>query len=124
MIYQSKAMRKTIVVISAVCLSLLGLTSACIGGEGHKQKSAMESQGQHATDNLPADQRVIYGIVEAVNENTIKVNSGDTKEISPRYLELEKLENKANSAKPGDRLKIIVDIHNKVVDYQLANEKN
>ena len=124
MIHQSKTLCKTIFVTSAVCLSLFGLTSVVLSGEGHNQKTMKELEGQHANNNLPAGQRIVYGTVEGVNENTIKVNAGEAGEMSPRYLELEKLGEKANSIKQGDRLKITVNNKNKVVDYQLVNKNH
>ncbi len=124
MIHQSKTLCKTIFVTSAVCLSLFGLTSVGLSGEGHNQKTMKESKGQHANNNLPAGQRIVYGTVEGVNENTIKVNAGEVGEMSPRYLEIDKLGSKADIVKHGDRLKIIVNNKNKIVDYKLANKNH
>ena len=124
MIYQCKTLDKSIIMISAVCFCLFGLTSACAGGQGHTQKQVKESHGQHASDNLPPGQRIVHGTVEGVNENTIKVNYGEAGEMSPRYLELDKLGSKADVVKQGDRLKITVNNKNKIVDYQLVKESH
>ena len=125
MIQHSKVLYKTMIATSAVCFCLFGFTSAGIGGESHKQDMTKESDGQHEKDNLQSDQRIVYGTVEGVSENTIKVNYGEVGEMSPRYLELEKLEGKVDSVKQGDRVKITVNnSDNKVINYELANKKH
>jgi len=121
MIHEYKVVSKTIIVTSAVCFSLFGLTAVGVGGEGHQQEMTQGTDGQHESNGLPSAQRFIFGTVEGVNENTIKVNAGEAGEMSPRYLELE---NKMDDVKEGDRLKITVDAKNKVLDYQLSNEKD
>ncbi|GJL64767.1 MAG: hypothetical protein NPIRA04_34210 [Nitrospirales bacterium] len=124
MIHESKVLSKTIFLTSVVCFSLFGFTAVGVAGEGHQQEMTKETNGQPDTNSLPSGQRFIFGTVEGVNENTIKVDAGEAGEMSPRYLELEKLENKMDDVKEGDRLKITVNAKNKVVDYQLSNEKD
>lgn len=124
--YRRKGLSRAMIISSIVCFGLVGFTSPCMAGEGHNQKMTKESQGQQSSDNrLHTGHRIIYGTVEGVFENTIKVNAGETGEITPRFLELEKLGNKADGIKPGDRVKITVNSSdNKVVDYELANKKH
>ena len=110
------------IVRSVVVCSLFFLTSTALGDPGHKGEMREGGEKQGITSGLPTNQRIIYGTIEGINENTIKVNAGEAGEMSPRYLELEKLEDKADSLKQGDRLKITVNNKNKVVDYQLANK--
>ena len=123
--YRRKGWSRAMIMSSIVCFGLVGFTSTGMAGEGHDQKMTKESHGQQSDSSLPAGHRIIYGTVEGVFENTIKVNSGETGEITPRFLELEKLGNKADGIKPGDRVKITVNSSdNKVVDYELANKKH
>ncbi len=93
------------------------------GNDSH-QENMKESQKHTSSANLPSNHRIIYGTVEGMNEATIKVNAGEVGEMTPRYLELEKLEGKADLVKKGDRLKIIVNNKNAVVDYHIANESH
>ncbi len=82
------------------------------------------AQRKHILHPSPTGDRIIYGTVEGVNEATIKVDAGEVGEMTPRYLELEKLGEKAASIKQGDRLEITVNNKNVVVDYQIANGKH
>ncbi len=66
--------------------------------------------------DLPEGHRYIKGTVEAINENSIKVDAGEAGEMSPRYLNLETQEDE--QVKIGDRLQIEVNGQNKVVRYQ------
>ncbi len=124
MVYQTyTCLSRSFIVKSVVVCSLFFLTSTALGDPGHKEGMEQEQGKQEITSGLSANQRIIYGTIEGINENTIKVNAGEAGEMSPRYLELDKLGNKAaDSLKQGDRLKITVNNKNKVVDYQLANK--
>ncbi|WP_454061456.1 hypothetical protein [Candidatus Nitrospira salsa] len=124
MIHECKLFSKTIILTSAVCFSLFGMTATGVAGEGHQQEMTEATDRQHKTNGLAAGQRIIYGTVEGVNENTIKVDAGEAGEMSPRYLELEKIASKADEIKQGDRLEITVNNKNKVVDYQLSHDED
>lgn len=112
---------KRIIVAGAIFFSLVSLSSVGLCGDGPTQLVGMKSEDPQTKKALPSNQRIIYGIVEEVKENSIKVDAGEAGGLTPRYLELEKLDNQASEVKQGDRLKIIVNNQNRVVDYQLAN---
>ncbi|WP_447968164.1 hypothetical protein [Nitrospira sp. M1] len=121
--HEWNAVSKEILVTGAVCFSLFGFTAVGMSGEGNPQEISKGSDAQHKTNSLASEQRIIYGTVEGVDENTIKVDAGEAGEMSPRYLELEKLGNMADEIKEGDRLEITVNNENKVLDYHLSDEK-
>ena len=108
------------IVTTALFISVGLFASPCFA-EDKRQQIETTSKSTSA-QTLPDNHRIIFGIVEGVNENTIKVNAGDAGEISPRYLELEKLGNQSDEVKPGDRLKITVNNKNKVVSYRLTDK--
>ncbi len=115
-------MYKSILITSVVVFCLFGLISTGFSEKVHDQEIIKKSGEQRAAANaLPPNHHIIYGTVEGVNANTIKVNAGAIGEISPRYLELEKIGEKAKSLKQGDRLQITVNNKNKVIDYHLEN---
>ncbi|MGQ0811379.1 MAG: hypothetical protein ACT4OO_09165 [Nitrospiraceae bacterium] len=74
-----------------------------------------QTEGQFLVGN-----RVVFGTVEAVAGNQVKVNVG---EMQPRFLPLEQAKEKGiASIKPGDRLVIVLSSQNLVVDYHLADD--
>ena len=87
-------MYKSIIMTSVVVFCLFGPVSTGFSEEAQDQAMMKASGEQRTTDGLPPNQRIIFGTVEGVNENTIKVNAGAAGNMSPRYLELEKLEKK------------------------------
>ena len=72
---------------------------------------------------VAAETRVIYGTVEGLTDTHIKVDSGEVGEITPRYLEVEKLAGKEDDLKVGDRLKIVIGTQNLVQDYSKAKKQ-
>ena len=81
--------------------------------ESQPTQSAGESEAKgHAL--LPGD-RIVVGVVEAVTEDHVKITTG---EVQPRYLPLAMARQKGSPAmKPGDKLRIILNEQNLVVDY-------
>jgi hypothetical protein len=78
-----------------------------ITGTGNKNGDTQPTKGNRST----------VGIVEEITEHTIRVNSGDAGDISPRYLNLQN--NVGNEEiKLGDTLQIEVNAQNEVVRYQ------
>ena len=66
--------------------------------------------------------RIIYGTVDDVARNLVKVNQEKTEGITPRYLDLSEVEKKG-SIKKGDQVKMKVNLHNIVLDYWIIKEK-
>jgi hypothetical protein len=122
---------KTILLIGS-CVSLfVWIAPAVAGGAGEKahpetfkhqsgmkHREAGEQQNQFTL--LPGH-RVINGVVENVAGDQAKVDSGETGEISPRYLALDRAKEKGFTLKQGDKVTIVVNDKNHVVDYHLAN---
>jgi hypothetical protein len=69
------------------------------------------------TGTEPKETRIIYGTVEGITDTHIKVDSGEVGEITPRYLEVEKLAGKEDDIEVGDRLKIVIGSQNMIQDY-------
>lgn len=120
---------KTTVLLGSCIYLLVGITAAS-GAEKSppdtsKHQSTMK-QGkkdgdQHHQFTLLPGHRIINGVVESVKADQAKVNSGDTGEISPRYLSLERAKEKGFTLKQGDKVVIVVNAKNLVADYHLAN---
>ncbi len=72
---------------------------------------------------LSPGHRHIEGVVEEVQENTIRVDAGEAGEITPRYLNLDTNSNEAEFSK-GDRLQIEVNAQNKVVKFNKIEAKS
>ena len=72
------------------------------------------------TGTVPQETRIIYGTVEGITDTHIKVDSGEVGEITPRYLEVEKLAGKEDDLEVGDRLKIVIGSQNLIQDYSKA----
>ncbi|MBA3611853.1 MAG: hypothetical protein H0W49_02845 [Nitrospirales bacterium] len=116
--------------VIGLCFSfLMGITPAIAGDDtgrtaGSKPQSSM-NQGEKADQRkqltLLPGHRVINGVVEGIAADQAKVNSGDTGEISPRYLSLERAKEKGFTLKQGDKVAIVVDAKNLVVDYHKKN---
>jgi hypothetical protein len=66
--------------------------------------------------------RIVYGTVDDVARNLVKVNQEITEGITPRYLDLSEVENRGAIQK-GDQVKMKVNLHNMVLDYWII-EKN
>ncbi|GJL69808.1 MAG: hypothetical protein NPIRA06_24430 [Nitrospirales bacterium] len=120
---------KTSVLIGTFVYLIVGITGAS-GGEKSSTDTptpqATMAQGekdgdQHQQFTLLPGHRVINGVVESVRADQAKVNSGDTGEISPRYLSLERAKEKGFTLKQGDKVTIMVNDKNHVVDYHLTN---
>lgn len=126
-IKSAPAWKATALLGSCVYL-LVGITAA--SGEEKaitdksKPQSTMEQEkkdgGEHQQFTLLPGHRVIKGVVDSVKADQAKVNSGDTGEISPRYLSLERAKEKGFTLKQGDKVTIMVNDKNHVVDYHLT----
>ncbi len=82
--------------------------------EKQSTRSAGGSQEAKGYALLPGD-RIVVGVVEAVTEDHIKVTTGD---VEPRYLPLAMAREKGfPQIKAGDKLRIILNEQNLVVDY-------
>lgn len=84
---------------------------------------------QGSADNVPGHDvqtpkghRIIIGTVEEVNANTVRVNAGEAGEMSPRYLNLNKVKGDVDM-RPGDIIQIELNAQNKVLKYQKVNEQ-
>ncbi len=113
------------------CLSLCVWIAPAAAGGDHADPSSHQSdmkqdqkaeRQQHYT--LLPSHRIITGSVESIAADQAKVDSGETGEISPRYLSLERAKEKGFTLKQGDKVTIVVNDKNHVVDYHLANGKN
>ncbi|WP_447962954.1 hypothetical protein [Nitrospira sp. Ecomares 2.1] len=93
--------------------------------QANKQSNDNQNQegAQEKLNTLLPSHRMITGVVEGVAADQAKVNSGDSGEISPRYLSLERAKEKGFTLKQGDKLNIVVNARNHVVDYHLSKEK-
>ncbi len=120
---RTRMFNRLIVCTGVVFMGFGMLAPMSFGDDSHQQN--MKEFSKETTDaNLPPNHRIIYGTVEGVNEATLKVNAGEVGQMTPRYLELEKLEGKADLVKEGDRIEITVNNKNAVVDYHIANENH
>lgn len=115
--------------ITYFVISLFSLSIASNGsGEGPSSSADAESKkledDQHSNNHtLIPNHRIITGRVEGITEDHAKVNSGDTGEISPRYLSLERAKEKGFTLKDNDEVQIIVNAKNHVVDYHLMGKE-
>lgn len=95
--------------------------------KGHASQKDGSATSQIKEDHqLDKGHRHIEGVVEEVNENTIRVDAGEAGEMSPRYLNLSNSKGK-EVFEVGDMLQIEVNAQNKVVKYrkiQASKEKN
>ncbi len=117
-------MRMTSTVVVILSLALLG--SACAQNKNQPDRrvtkaSAPHNQHAQATkaeqkgEQLLQGNQAVFGRVEAVTSDQIKVNIG---EVQPRFLPLKQAEEKNfPEIKPGDDLIIIVNEQNLIVDY-------
>jgi len=111
---------------------IMSLTSIALASDG-KDESSSSKQGQsedtsktqHESHSiLLPGHRIITGSVEGIAGDQAKVNSGDTGEISPRYLSLERAREKGFTLKDNDKVEIVVNAKNHVVDYHLLNKED
>ena len=80
----------------------------------HSRLLVLQKEAQTEQQLLPGNQ-TIFGKVEAVTSDQIKVDIG---EVQPRFLPLKQSQKKNFPAiKPGDDLVIIVNEQNLIVDY-------
>lgn len=119
---------KNTVLLGSCIYFLVGITVASGAEKASTDTSKHQSTMKHTKDGdqhqhftLLPGHRVINGVVESVKSDQAKVNSGDTGEISPRYLSLERAKEKGFTLKQGDKVTIVVNDKNLVVDYHLAN---
>jgi hypothetical protein len=81
------------------------------------QKGSAGAVQEQGDTQLSAGHRYIEGIVDAVNENTVRVDTEKSGGTAPRYLNLNRFKGD-NDIKVGDTLQIEVNAQNKVVKYQ------
>jgi hypothetical protein len=99
---------------------LMGVTGFAFGSDltGHVPKHDRSATTQIQEDGQLAEgHRIIHGVVEEVNENTLRVDAGEAGELAPRYLNLGNSEKKEDFKK-GDTVQIEFNAQNKVVNYQ------
>ncbi|WP_447962967.1 hypothetical protein [Nitrospira sp. Ecomares 2.1] len=102
---------------------LMGVPGFAVGSDltGHAPDHNRSTTTQIQEDRqLDEGHRIIQGVVEEVNENTVRVDAGEAGEMSPRYLNLNNSEGKENF-EVGDRVKIEVNAQNKVVKFHPLN---
>lgn len=75
---------------------------------------------QNGSDS--AATRIVYGTVDDVARNLVKVNQDKTEGITPRYLDLSESEKKGAIHK-GDQVKMKVNQHNIVIDYWIIEKQ-
>lgn len=80
----------------------------------HDRSATTQIQEDHQLDK---GHRFIEGVVEEVNENTIRVDAGEAGELAPRYLNLSNSKGKEDFV-VGDMVQIEINAQNKVVNYQ------
>lgn len=111
--------------VSAVSCFMVGLwTTNGYPDAGAAHPHDSRTGGKHEQSQgytLLPNHRVIYGVVESVAEDHAKVKHGEVGKMSPRYLSLERAKEKGFTLKAGDRVEIVVNDKNHVVDYHLAN---
>ncbi|HSF10729.1 MAG TPA: hypothetical protein VLA60_15065 [Nitrospirales bacterium] len=84
----------------------------------HDRSATTQKQEGHQLDK---GHRLIEGVIQEVNENTIRVDAGEAGEIAPRYLNLSNSKGKGDF-KIGDMVQIEVNAQNKVVNFQLLHK--
>ena len=75
--------------------------------------------GEKAAEGTTESTQSIKGVVEELTEDHAKVNAGEVGELNPRYLPLNIAREKGISLKKGDKVEIILNSQNLVVDYRL-----
>lgn len=98
------------------------LSGAMILAFGGASEAAGKT-GSHTHSETDAEAtRIVYGTVDDVARNLVKVNQEKTEGISPRYLDLSEVERKGSIQK-GDQVKMKVNQHNMVIDYWIMEEQ-
>ncbi len=110
------------IILSLISISLAAGNEEPTSTTPHAQPRQIGNDQQKHNSLIP-NHRIITGTVEGVAEDHAKVNSGDTGEISPRYLSLERAREKGFILKDEDKVQIIVNAKNHVVDYHLLDKK-
>ncbi len=99
---------------------LMGVPGFAVGSDltghapEHDRSATTQIQEEHQLDK---GHRLIEGVVEEVNENTIRVDAGEAGELAPRYLNLSNSKGKED-LKIGDMVQIEVNAQNKVVNFR------
>ncbi|GJL57773.1 MAG: hypothetical protein NPIRA03_06300 [Nitrospirales bacterium] len=89
---------------------------------GHAPADDRSATTQIQNDHhLDKGHRLIEGVVEEVNENTIRVDAGEAGEVTPRYLNLSNSQEKEDF-KIGDMVQIEVNAQNKVVNFHPVHQ--
>jgi hypothetical protein len=99
---------------------LMGVPVFAFGSDltGHIPEDDRSATTQRQGDRqLDTGHRLIQGVVEEVNENTLRVDAGEAGKLAPRYLNLSK-SGKNDDFQVGDTIQIEVNAQNKVVGYQ------
>lgn len=108
--------------LCGVLLGYTALVTSVIGGEDQLAVHGVQDSGTSTMDLTAPGTRVIYGKVEGLTETHIKVDSGAAGEMTPRYLEIEKIPGIEDDLQLGDRLQIVVGAQNIVQGYSKAND--
>lgn len=64
--------------------------------------------------------RIVLGTVKAIKDDFAEVSSGETGDITPRYLNLNRAREKGFTLKVGEKVAIAINPQNLVVDYHRA----
>lgn len=104
---------------------LMGVSGFAFGSDltGHVPEHDRSSTTQIQGDSqLDKGHRLIEGVVEEVNENTIRVDAGEAGELAPRYLNLSNSMGKEDF-KIGDMVQIEVNAQNKIVNFHPVHKE-
>jgi len=108
---------KKLLFILVMVLSVLCVGAAGWAKEGKVVLTAHPQGNEKAMSaKYEGGVRIIYGIVDGVQRNLVKVDKDTTEGISPRYLDIGQAKVQ-KPVQPGDHLKMKVNLHNQVVDY-------
>ena len=103
-------------IVTAVLMSAVMILS--VGGTLAETKKSTGSTANGADSGAT---RIVYGTVDDVAGNLVKVNQDKTEGITPRYLDLSEVEKK-DSLHKGDQVKMKVNLHNIVIDYWIIEK--
>ncbi|MDT7043702.1 hypothetical protein [Candidatus Nitronereus thalassa] len=111
MIRKIKNSAKTIC-MGIAFLGLIGLDASFAGHGDTLPQAHSESSAS----------RIVFGTVDDVARNLVKVNKDKTEGITPRYIDLSEVK-KNEVLQKGDRIKMKVSNHNIVTDYWVVTSK-
>ena len=88
--------------------------------KGNSKAASAETMKKKGYTLLPTH-RIVTGVVEEVTKDHAKVDHDKPGKMRERYLELKRAKEKGFTLKPGDRVEIVVNEKNHVVDYHLED---